>query len=109
MDKYYDFVTLLSTLINATGTPVAFNTCNQLKYSVQWPDDSTAGSVTIEQSPDAGYSGVWEEIDVITWAAELTKLGGVWPGSLGFVRARLTDIAGTHTDPVVVKAQGGVG
>lgn len=108
-DKFFDWVTALSTLTNATGTPVALNGCNQLGYAVTWPDNSTAGVVTIEQSPDAGYSGVWEEIDVVTWGAELTKIGGTWPGPLGFVRARLASIAGTHTDPVLVRFQGTVG
>jgi len=105
-DKYWQFVPLLSTTINAIGTPVAFQECSGIKFFVKWPDNSTAGEVIIEESDDGGYAGVWSPVGSIVWGAEITKEGSVWPGPFGFVRARLINIAGTHTDPVVATAQG---
>ena len=108
-DKFYNWVTLLSSLVNATGTPVAMNTCNRMAWSIQFPDNSTAGTIIIEHSTDAGYAGLWKQISSTAWAAELTQLDGTFEGPLGFVRARLTLQAGTHTDPFTVKVQGIVG
>lgn len=105
-DKFWTWITLLSSAVNVAGGAVAMNNARRLAWEVTFPDNSTAGTVIIEQSSDASYAGVWVQIASVAWAAELTKLGGVAEGPFGFVRARLTLQAGTHTDPFVVKIQG---
>lgn len=105
-DKFWTWITLLSSTTNITSDALAMNNVRRLAWEVTFPDNSTAGTVIIEQSSDAGYAGLWQPIGSSVWAAELTKLGGTAEGPFGFVRARLTLQAGTHTDPIVVKIQG---
>lgn len=107
-DKYFDWRILHSTLTNTTSAAIAMNTVDRMAYEVEFPTNSTAGTMIIEWSSDASYAGVWVQIAAVAWAVGASKQGGTVLGPLGFVRARLTLQAGTHVLPFVVKIQGSV-
>lgn len=105
-DRWADWQTSLSSTTNATGTALSFHNAKQAAWEVTWPDNMTAGVVVITTSTDKSYAGAWREIYRFTWASpDDKKEGEEFDGPLAFMRAELSGVTGTHTDPIVAKCQ----
>lgn len=108
-DLYVEWVTSISTTStgDTSGTPKAFNGCDEVSYEIKWPASITGGTVVIEQSKDGDYSGTWAERASVNFSAAGKLDYDTLNGRFGFVRARAVGITGSHTDPLVVRLQGG--
>ena len=63
----------LSAATTGTGTAISFHDCRQVSWSTTYPGTApTAGTVLIEQSPDASFAGTWNQLASI----DCSQLGG---------------------------------